>query len=59
MKHFEELTMTDALQYISRKEYNKIFDKQATHETKFKLYIQLVENGDIDPIQVNLPTFYK
>ena len=55
---FTEVTMEEALKYVTKKEYLSIYEKRATEDRKFKLWIWLAEAWRINALEITLPKFY-
>ena len=56
---FEEVTVKEAKQFISYKQYKSIINGTGSDMAKFELYINMVEKYKLNPCEITLPIFYK
>ncbi len=56
---FTELDKKEALEFISTKRYNTIINGNPSDETKFELWINIIEKYKLNPCEITINDFYK
>lgn len=57
--NFLETNLRDAFKYINRRQYTNILNGKGSDTAKWKLWIWLVEERKINPIEMPLNKYYE